>query len=154
MTKAPLRVPAVREVAVVGDTAIVRGYSAWFLHRVLRGYPGGLEALLSRSGVPEEKRRDILLAQAALGQAGAMWRLAAASTSGSAEGDGGSTALPSGVPVIRSFPLGMPLGSSGSPTVRFARSLGPLISAGAATLAVAGGSLQPTSTPNVSGGKD
>ena len=60
----PLRVPAVREVAVAGDSAIVRGYAAWFVHRVLRDYlPGGLEALLARSGVPQEKRRDVLLAQ-------------------------------------------------------------------------------------------
>ena len=87
MSGESLRVPAVRDVALAGDTALVRGYPAWFLHRVLRGYPGGLEALLSRSGVPQEKRRDILLAQAALGQAGAMWRLGAASTSGSPEGE-------------------------------------------------------------------
>ena len=82
-----LRLPAVRDVALAGDTALVRGYSAWFLHRVLRGYPGGLEALLARSGVPQKRRRDILQAQLALGQSGAMWRLAAASTSGSAEGE-------------------------------------------------------------------
>ena len=93
MSGESLRVPAARDVALAGDTALIRGYPAWFVHRVLRGYPGGLEALLSRSGVPQEKRRDVLLAQAALGQAGAMWRLAAASTSGSAEGEEGGPGL-------------------------------------------------------------
>jgi hypothetical protein len=96
MSAEPLRVPAVRDVAIAGDTALVRGYPAWFLHRVLRGYPGGLEALLARSGVPQERRRDILQAQLALGQAGALWRLeSAASTSGSPEGDESDAALPS-----------------------------------------------------------
>ena len=96
MSGEPLRVPSVREVAIVGDSAIVRGYAAWFLHRVLRDYPGGLEALLGRSGVPQEKRRDVLIAQLALGQAGALWRRDLASTSGSPEGDEGAAALPSG----------------------------------------------------------
>lgn len=96
MSGEPLRVPAVRDVALAGDTALVRGYPAWFLHRVLRGYPGGLKALLARSGVPQERRRDILQAQLALGQAGALWRLQNAdSTSGSAEGDKGDAGLPS-----------------------------------------------------------
>jgi hypothetical protein len=44
-----LRIPHVRELAVMGDFAVIGGYSAWFVGRLLTGYPGGLERLLARS---------------------------------------------------------------------------------------------------------
>ena len=82
------RVPHVREVAVAGDFALIGGYSAWFLARVLAGYPGGLERLVARSGLPPERRADVMRALAALQEAGARWQLGRISTSGSPEVDG------------------------------------------------------------------
>lgn len=45
------RVPQIREVAIADSFAFVGGYPAWYLGRVLRGFPDGLEALLVRSGI-------------------------------------------------------------------------------------------------------
>ena len=84
MTDAP-RVAHVDEAAVAGDFALVGGYPAWFLHRLIEATPGGLEATLARSGVPLDRRAGIIQAWQALGDVGARWRMAA-STSGSAEG--------------------------------------------------------------------
>jgi len=39
------RIPRVRELAVVGDFAVIGGFTALFLGRLLSGYPGGLEQL-------------------------------------------------------------------------------------------------------------
>jgi hypothetical protein len=43
----------VRELAVDGDFALIGGFSAHFLGRLLMGYPGGVERLLARSGNPD-----------------------------------------------------------------------------------------------------
>jgi len=71
----PPRVPEVRSAAVAGDFALVGGYSAEFLGRLLIGYPGGLERLLARSGVPPGRRDDVLRAVRALVHVGTSWRL-------------------------------------------------------------------------------
>jgi hypothetical protein len=87
------RVVHVQEVALVGDFAVLGGYPAWFLAGVLtRHVPGGIDALIAKSGVRAELRADILRAVDALEEAGAAWRLAqavagSASTSGSADGE-------------------------------------------------------------------
>ena len=63
-----------------GDTALVRGYAAWFLAQLLERQAGGLDALLARSGMPLAKGDNVLRAHTALGHAGGLWRI---STSGS-----------------------------------------------------------------------
>lgn len=90
------RVVRVGEVAMVGDHALIGGYAAWFLARMIEGFPGGLEPLLARSGVPPERRQAVRRAACALEEAGAAWRLAhaaRASTSGSDEGADRSSAV-------------------------------------------------------------
>jgi hypothetical protein len=77
------RIPHVRELAVMGDFAVIGGFSAFFLGRLLTGYPGGLERLLARSGIPPERRDDVLRAVGALIHVGANWRLEHESGSGS-----------------------------------------------------------------------
>jgi hypothetical protein len=80
----------VRDAAVAGDTALVRGFAAWFIGRLLEDAHGGLEVVLARSGVAPERRADVLRAHAALVEVGSAWRLAqAASASGTAAGDVG-----------------------------------------------------------------
>ena len=44
------RVPHVRELAVIGDFALISGHAAWILGRLLTGYPGGLGLLLATLG--------------------------------------------------------------------------------------------------------
>jgi excisionase family DNA binding protein len=90
------RVPHVRELAVLGDFAVIGGYSAWFLARLLTGYPGGLEPLLARSAVPPDRRDDILRAVTALGHVGVSWRLEHASGSGSGTAFGKKADPPAG----------------------------------------------------------
>src|SRR3954452_18101803 len=90
MTADPPRVPHVREAAVAGEFALIGGYAAWFLHKIVEAPPGGLEATLARSGVPLDRRADVLRAWRALGEVGGQWRLehglrAAGSGSGTAE---------------------------------------------------------------------
>ncbi len=82
------RIPHVRELAVVGDYAVIGGHSAFFLGRLLGGYPGGLERLLARSGIPAERCEDVLKAVAALVYVGTAWQLeqGSGSASGSASG--------------------------------------------------------------------
>jgi hypothetical protein len=77
-----LRVPQVREAAVAGQYAIVGGCSAWLISRLLSGYPGGLEQMLVRNGIPEDRRDDVLRAVGALAHVGAEWRVAQGSGSG------------------------------------------------------------------------
>jgi hypothetical protein len=77
------RIPHVRELAVVGDFAVIGGYSAEFLGRLLTGYPGGIERLLARSGIPIERGDDVLRAVAALVRVGTTWRLEQEACSGS-----------------------------------------------------------------------
>jgi hypothetical protein len=71
------RVPSVRAVAVTTcELALIGGFPAAFLARVLQSYPGGgVESLLARAGVPPDRHEDVLRAVAALGHAGAIWRL-------------------------------------------------------------------------------
>lgn len=91
-------VPHVKAAALVGDTALIRGYAAEFIGLLLDRYPnGGLEALVARSGVPLVARREIVQASEALKQAGAVWRLARATsaTSGSAIEGAAVSDLPS-----------------------------------------------------------
>jgi excisionase family DNA binding protein len=71
----PRRVSVIREVAIADSFVLVGGYPAWYLGRVLRGFPGGLEALLVRSGIPPERRDDVLRAVGALVHVGTAWRL-------------------------------------------------------------------------------
>jgi hypothetical protein len=59
-------VPQIREVAIADSFALIGGYPAWFLGRVLGDYPGGLERLLARSGIPSKRREDVLRAVGAL----------------------------------------------------------------------------------------
>lgn len=91
------RIPHVRELAVIGDFAVIGGYSAEFLGRLLSGYPGGLERLLARSGVPPERRDDILRAAGALVHVGAQWRIEqeAGSASGTAPSASANPSAPS-----------------------------------------------------------
>lgn len=78
----------VRDAAVAGDTALVRGFSAWFIGRLLEDVKGGLETVLQANRVTPERRADVLRAHAALLEVGATWRLAqAASGSGSENPD-------------------------------------------------------------------
>jgi hypothetical protein len=67
----------------MGDFAVIGGYSAHFLGRLLTGYPGGLERLLARSGVPADRRGDILRAVGTLVHVGASWRFEREASSGS-----------------------------------------------------------------------
>jgi hypothetical protein len=78
-----LRVPHVREVAVIGNFAVIGGHAAWLLGRLLSGYPGGLELLLARSGISVDRRGDVLRAVGALVHAGTNWRLEHEAGSGS-----------------------------------------------------------------------
>jgi excisionase family DNA binding protein len=71
----PRRVPVVREVAIADSFALIGGFSAHFLGRLMSGYPGGLERLLVRSGIPPDRRDDVLRAVGALVHVGANWRL-------------------------------------------------------------------------------
>jgi hypothetical protein len=73
--KSAARVPQIREVAIADSFALISGYSAEYLGRLLTGYPGGLERLLARSGVPPDRRDDVLRAVGALLHVGASWRL-------------------------------------------------------------------------------
>jgi hypothetical protein len=85
--EAQRRVPHVREAAVAGDVALVGGYSAWFLGRVLQTFPGGgIESLVARAGVPPGRQNDVLRAVAALVHVGAEWWLATGRGSVSASG--------------------------------------------------------------------
>jgi excisionase family DNA binding protein len=70
------RVPQIREVAIADSFAMIGGFPAWFLGRVLLGYPGGIERLLARSGIPPDRRDDVLRAVGALAHVGIAWRLA------------------------------------------------------------------------------
>ena len=70
-----LRVPHVREVAVIGSFAVIGGHAAWLLGRLLSGYPGGLELLLARSGISADRGGDVLRAVGALVHVGTSWRL-------------------------------------------------------------------------------
>jgi hypothetical protein len=79
----PRRVPHVRDIAVAGDFALIAGYPAELLGRLLTGYPGGLERLLARSEIPSERRDDVLRAVGALAQVGTVWRLEQERRSGS-----------------------------------------------------------------------
>jgi hypothetical protein len=79
------RVPHVVEAAVAADVALIGGYAAWFLHELIEATPGGLGATLARSGVPLDRRAEVLRAWAALGEVGGRWRMGA-STSGRPEG--------------------------------------------------------------------
>jgi len=76
--------PRVTGAAVAGDIALIGGYPAWFLHKLIEATPGGLEATLARSGVPLDRRAEVLQAWSALGEVGGRWRMAT-SASGSAE---------------------------------------------------------------------
>jgi hypothetical protein len=78
-------VPHVREAAVAGDSALIGGCAAWFLHGIVEATPGGLEATLARSGVPLDRRADVLRA----------WRVLARS----AASGGSNTASAPPVPV-------------------------------------------------------
>jgi excisionase family DNA binding protein len=91
------RIPHVRELAVIGDYAVIGGHSAEFLGRLLAGYPGGIERLLARSRVPPKRREDILRAVGALVLVGANWRLEheGGSASGTAPGAGPNSHAPS-----------------------------------------------------------
>jgi Helix-turn-helix domain len=82
------RIPHVRELAVAGDFALVGGFSAFFVGKILCGYPGGLARLLSCSGIPAERCEDVLKAVAALVYVGTAWQLeqGSGSASGSASG--------------------------------------------------------------------
>jgi hypothetical protein len=96
-----LRVAHVNEAAVAGDTALIRGYAAFFLAEALGRLPGGIEALLARSGVPADRRLDVLRAYEALREVGGAWRVALAaaasgSSSGTRGGQGGGEGVPSG----------------------------------------------------------
>jgi hypothetical protein len=51
------RRPHVRELAVAGDFALVGGFSAFLVGRILSGYPGGLERLLCAVGNPARALR-------------------------------------------------------------------------------------------------
>jgi hypothetical protein len=64
---------------------LIGGYAAWFLHELIEATPGGLGATLARSGVPLDRRAEVLRAWAALGEVGGRWRMGA-STSGRPEG--------------------------------------------------------------------
>ena len=87
-------VPSVGESALAGDFALVRGYSAWILWRLLRDFPGGLEEKLARTGVELGRREDVLQAHAVLGCAGALWQHErASSTTGTSEVVSGEEAL-------------------------------------------------------------
>jgi len=57
------RVAHVRDVAISGDSVSLRGYSAWFVRKALEGAKGGFEGLVARSGVPPERRVDLLRAR-------------------------------------------------------------------------------------------
>jgi hypothetical protein len=97
----PRRVPVVREVAIVADSfALVGGFPAWFLGRVLAGYPGGLERLLARSGIPSERREYVLRAVGALIHVGTAWRLEQESGSASIR-PLGQYGRPSGASICR-----------------------------------------------------
>jgi hypothetical protein len=77
------RVAQIREVAIADSFALISGYSAEYLGRLLTGYPGGLERLLAQSGVPPDRRDDVLRAVGALLHVGANWRLEHEAGSGS-----------------------------------------------------------------------
>jgi hypothetical protein len=77
------RIPHIRELAVAGDFALIGGFSAHFLGRLFTGYPGGVERLLARSGIPTERCDDVLRAVAALVHVGTTWRLQQEACSGS-----------------------------------------------------------------------
>lgn len=82
LREAARRVPHVQETAVVGDTAILRGRSAWLLARILAKHvPGGLGSLLVRIGASPEDRDAALRAYAALEHVGHEWRQQLASSS-------------------------------------------------------------------------
>jgi hypothetical protein len=91
------RIPHVRELAVIGDYAVIGGHSAEFLGHLLAGYPGGIERLLARSRVPPKRREDILRAVGALVLVGANWRIEheGGSASGTAPGAGPNSHAPS-----------------------------------------------------------
>src|SRR5215210_5042918 len=90
------RVAQIGEAAVVGQHALVGGYAAWFLARVIENTPGGLERVLARSGVPLERRVSVLQAHAALGEAGTRWQLnRAGATAGTGEPGADADRLPS-----------------------------------------------------------
>jgi hypothetical protein len=80
------RIPHVRELAIVGDYAVIGGHSAFFLSRLLGGYPGGLERLLARSGIPAERADDVMKAVSALVYVGTIWQLEQESASASGTG--------------------------------------------------------------------
>jgi hypothetical protein len=80
------RVPHVRVVAVAGDFALVAGFPAYFLARLLLALPGGLAAQLGRYGLPPEQHADVLRAIDALRHAGAAWQLEQARQAASASG--------------------------------------------------------------------
>ncbi len=89
------RIPHVRELAVIGDYAVIGGHSAEFLGHLLAGYPGGIERLLARS---PKRREDILRAVGALVLVGANWRIeheGGGSASGTAPGAGPNSHAPS-----------------------------------------------------------
>jgi helix-turn-helix protein len=79
----PRRIPLIREVAIADSFALIGGYPAELLGRLLTGYPGGLERLLARSGIPSERREDVLRAVGALVHVGTAWRFEQERGSGS-----------------------------------------------------------------------
>jgi hypothetical protein len=76
MSDEPRRVPCVEGVAVAGNYALVSGFAAWFLARLLQSYPGGgIESLLARARVAPDRHDDVLRACAALARVGSAWQL-------------------------------------------------------------------------------
>lgn len=91
------RVAHLNEAAIVdGPAALVGGYAAWFIAETLDRI--GLDALLTRSGVPPARRAEVLRATAAIREVAGDFRLEqakSASTSGSAEAAGAYAGLAS-----------------------------------------------------------
>ena len=80
------RVPQVQAVAVVGAHALIGGFPAYFLSRLLVNLPGGLTAQLGRYGLSAEHHADVLRAVDGLRHAGAAWQLAYAREAASRTG--------------------------------------------------------------------
>jgi excisionase family DNA binding protein len=127
------RIPHIRELAVVGDYAVIGGHSAFFLGRLLGGYPGGLERLLARSGIPAERCEDVLKAVAALVHVGTTWQLEQESGSGSASGTRRGAEV--GSPVRSSSHDGFSKSTNGTPSMS-ARETSPFLGTSEAAVAL------------------
>jgi hypothetical protein len=101
----------------------------------LAGYPGGLDRLLARSGIPAERCEDVLKAVAALVYVGTAWQLEQGSGSASGSASGTRLGSEAGSHVWSSRHDGFSKSTNGAPSMS-ARETSPFLGTSEAAVAL------------------